>query len=188
MKRFTVRAMTTPEYHEWQSKKINDNIPRPREECVQSIEEHLQVVPSELEIIKQYFEKRSLELGKKIEQLEEERMRLGLDVDIHKLEVEKLRKGKNKTEEDLDSLKTDYKKLRLSLRTAGLGKMSEQWRQEINEEKTKADQWEKKFQEARARENALEKSLLECRNEEASLKAGVAELERWFHLCVVVTL
>ncbi|MBA0881681.1 hypothetical protein Goshw_020298 [Gossypium schwendimanii] len=148
MKRFTVRAMTTPEYHEWQSKK--------------------------------YFEKRSLELGKKIEQLEEERMRLGLDVDIHKLEVEKLRKGKNKTEEDLDSLKTDYKKLRLSLRTAGLGKMSEQWRQEINEEKTKADQWEKKFQEARARENALEKSLLECRNEENSmieLRASLNKIE-----------
>ncbi|KAK5840350.1 hypothetical protein PVK06_009245 [Gossypium arboreum] len=38
-------------------------------------------------------------------------MRLGLDIDIHKLEAEKLRKGKNKAEEDLDSLKTDYKKL-----------------------------------------------------------------------------
>ncbi|MFQ6668601.1 hypothetical protein Gotur_034178 [Gossypium turneri] len=66
-------------------------------------------------------------------------MRLGLDVDIHKLEAEKLRKGKNKAEEDLDSLKTDYKKLHLSLRTAGLGKTSEQWRQEIKQEKAKAD-------------------------------------------------
>ncbi|MFQ6629203.1 hypothetical protein Gotur_006989 [Gossypium turneri] len=90
-------------------------------------------------IIKQDFEKRSSELGKKIEQLEEEKMRLGLDVDIHKLEAEKLRKGKNKAEEDLDSLKMDYKKLHLSIRTADLGKTSEQWRQEIKEEKTKAD-------------------------------------------------
>ncbi|MBA0832366.1 hypothetical protein Goarm_016762, partial [Gossypium armourianum] len=47
-------------------------------------------------------------------------MRLGLDVDIHKLKAEKLRKGKNKAEEDLDSLKMDYKKLRLSIRTASL--------------------------------------------------------------------
>ncbi|MBA0818378.1 hypothetical protein Gohar_022136 [Gossypium harknessii] len=145
MKRFTVGVMTTPEYHEWWSKRVNDNIPGPREEYVRSTEEHLQVVPLELEIIKQDFEKRSSELGKKIEQLEEEKMELGLDVDIHKLEAEKLRKGKNKTEEDLDSLKMDYKKLRLSIRTAGLGKTSEQWRQEIKEEKTKADQWEKKF-------------------------------------------
>ncbi|MBA0787644.1 hypothetical protein Gotri_028116 [Gossypium trilobum] len=72
-----------------------------------------------------------------------EKMRLGLDVDIHKLEAEKLRKGKNKAEEDLDSLRADYKKLRLSIRTAGLGKTSEQWRQEIKEERTKVDQWEK---------------------------------------------
>ncbi|MFQ6621782.1 hypothetical protein Gotur_001782, partial [Gossypium turneri] len=66
-------------------------------------------------------------------------MRLGLDVDIHKLEAEKLRKGKNKAGKDLDSLKMDYKKLRLSIRMASLGKTSEQWRQEIKEEKTKAD-------------------------------------------------
>ncbi|MBA0880411.1 hypothetical protein Goshw_007714 [Gossypium schwendimanii] len=114
--------MKTPEYYGWWSKRVNDNIPGPREDCVQSLEEHLQVAPLELEIIKHDFEKRSSEWGKRIEQLEEEKMRLGLDVDIHKLEAEKLRKGKNKAEEDLDSLKTNYKKLRLSMRTAGLGK------------------------------------------------------------------
>ncbi|MBA0877506.1 hypothetical protein Goshw_018529 [Gossypium schwendimanii] len=45
-----------------------------------------------------------------------------------------------RAEEDLDSLKTDYKKLRLSMKTAGLGKTSEQWRKEIQEEKNKADE------------------------------------------------
>ncbi|MBA0878899.1 hypothetical protein Goshw_022876 [Gossypium schwendimanii] len=110
-------------------------------------------------------------------------MHLGLDVDIHKLEAEKLRKWKNKAEEDLDSLKTNYRKLRLSIKTVGLGKTSEQWRQEIKEEKTKANQWEKKFQGTQARESALEKSLLECQNEEARLKARVADLEKSLHLC-----
>ncbi|MFQ6667504.1 hypothetical protein Gotur_033501 [Gossypium turneri] len=38
--------MTTPEYYEWWSKRVNDNIPRLREEDVRSIEEYLQVVPS----------------------------------------------------------------------------------------------------------------------------------------------
>ncbi|MBA0783409.1 hypothetical protein Gotri_001127 [Gossypium trilobum] len=52
-------------------------------------------------------------------------MNLRLDADVQKLEAERLRKGKTKAEEDLDSLKTDYKKLRLSMRTAGLGKTSE---------------------------------------------------------------
>ncbi|MBA0875957.1 hypothetical protein Goshw_028053, partial [Gossypium schwendimanii] len=84
--------------------------------------EHLQVLPSEIEIIKQGFEKRSLELGKKIEQLEEEKMQLGLDVDIQRLEADKLRKGKNKAEEDLDNLKIHYKKLCRSIRTTGLAR------------------------------------------------------------------
>ncbi|KAK5771734.1 hypothetical protein PVK06_047976 [Gossypium arboreum] len=95
------------------------------------MEEQLQVALSELEIIKHDFEKKSSELGKRIEQLEEEKMRLRLDVEVQKLEAEKLRKRKNEVEEDLESLKTDYKKLRLSMRIAGFGKTSEQWRQEI---------------------------------------------------------
>ncbi|MFQ6636284.1 hypothetical protein Gotur_014092 [Gossypium turneri] len=102
--------------------------------------------PLLIEIIKKEFEKRNLELGRKIEQLEEEKIQLGLDVDVQKLETDKWIKGKNKAKEDLDSLKVDYKKLHRSIRTAGLGKTSEQWRQKIQEEKTKADQWEKKFQ------------------------------------------
>ncbi|MFQ6659183.1 hypothetical protein Gotur_028177 [Gossypium turneri] len=131
MKRLAVGPMTTPEYSEWWVKRINDNIPGPSLENSQSIEEHLRVVPSELEIIKQDFERRNAKLEKKIEQMEEEKVNLRLDVDVQKLEADKLRKGKNKAEEELDSLKTDYKKLRLSMRTAGLGKTSEQWREEI---------------------------------------------------------
>ncbi|KAL1074101.1 hypothetical protein V6Z11_D11G267400 [Gossypium hirsutum] len=139
MKRLAVGPTTTPEYNEWWVRRINDNILRPSQGDSQSIEEHLRVDPSELEIMKHDFEKRNAELEKRIEQLEEEKMHLGLDVDVQKLETKKLGKEKNKAEEDLDSLKTDYKKLRLSIRTVGLGKTPEQWRQEIREEKIKAD-------------------------------------------------
>ncbi|MBA0673524.1 hypothetical protein Goklo_024802 [Gossypium klotzschianum] len=110
----------TPEYSQWRDQKVNDNIPMSNSENARSLEEHLQVLPSDIEIIKQDFEKRILELGKKIEQLEEEKMQLGLDVNIQNLEADKLRKRKNKAEKDLDSLKTDYKKLRRSMRTASL--------------------------------------------------------------------
>ncbi|MFQ6653617.1 hypothetical protein Gotur_024926, partial [Gossypium turneri] len=138
--------MTTHKYNEWWVKRINDNVPKPSLENSQSIEEHLRVVPSELEIIKKNFERRNVELEKKIEQMEEEKINLRLDVDVQKLEVKKLRKGKNKAEEDLDDLKTDYKKLRLLIRTNGLGKTSEQWREEIREEKDKSGRWERKLQ------------------------------------------
>ncbi|MBA0746479.1 hypothetical protein Gogos_008994 [Gossypium gossypioides] len=119
MKRLAVGPMTTVEYNEWWVRRINDNIPEPSQENSQSIKEHLRVVPSELEIIRHDFETRNAELVKKIEQMEEEKMNLRLDIDVQKLEAEKLKKGKNKAEEDLDSLKTDYKKLRLSMRTTG---------------------------------------------------------------------
>lgn len=86
------------------------------------MEEYLQVIPSKLDILNQDFERKSLELGKRIEKLEEEKIQLGLDVDVQKLEAEKMRKGKNEVVEDLNSLKNDYKKLRLLIRTVELGK------------------------------------------------------------------
>ena len=92
---------------------------------MQSIEEYLRVIPFELEIIRQDFERRNADLKKKIEQMEEEKTNLRLDIDVQKLENERLKKEKNKADEELGSLKTDYKKLRLSIRTAGLGKTSE---------------------------------------------------------------
>ncbi|MBA0575376.1 hypothetical protein Golob_027334, partial [Gossypium lobatum] len=82
MKRLAVGPMITPEYSEWLVKRINNNIPGPSQEYSQSIEEHLRVVPSKLEIIKQDFERRNVELEKKIQQIEEEKMNLKLDVDV----------------------------------------------------------------------------------------------------------
>ncbi|MFQ6647804.1 hypothetical protein Gotur_021680 [Gossypium turneri] len=68
------------------------------------------------------FERRNEELEKKIEKMKEEKMNLRLDVDVQKLEADKLRKGKNKAEEELDSLKTDYKKLQVQARNEALEK------------------------------------------------------------------
>ncbi|XP_012472473.1 uncharacterized protein LOC105789650 [Gossypium raimondii] len=168
MKRFTVGAMITPEYNGWWSKRINDNIPEPSHEGSQLIEEHLRVVPSELQILKQDFERRNAELEKQIEQIKEEKINLRLDVDVQKLEAERLKKGKARAEENLDSLKTDYKKLRLSMRTARLGKTSELWRKEIQQEKNKADEWERRFQEIQAQNETLKRSLSENQKEKGS--------------------
>ncbi|MBA0770844.1 hypothetical protein Gotri_019414, partial [Gossypium trilobum] len=55
MKRFAANPMTTPEYDWWRGKRFNDNVPE-----------------SSLELIKQDFEKKSSELGKKIEQWRKE--------------------------------------------------------------------------------------------------------------------
>ncbi|MBA0814986.1 hypothetical protein Gohar_020771, partial [Gossypium harknessii] len=60
MKRFTVNPMTIPEYDWWWGKRVNDNIPM----STRPIEEHLQVITSELEIIKQDFENKSSKVEK----------------------------------------------------------------------------------------------------------------------------
>ncbi|XP_040937983.1 uncharacterized protein [Gossypium hirsutum] len=120
VKILTEGPTTTLECKGWFSKRINDNIPRPSLGAARSMEESLRVIPSELEVIKQEFERKNLELGKKIERLEE-KMYLSLDVDVQKIE--------------------------LSMKRAGLGKSSEQWQQEVQEERAKAEYWKKKFQE-----------------------------------------
>ncbi|MBA0785843.1 hypothetical protein Gotri_026687 [Gossypium trilobum] len=126
--------------------------------------------PLILEIVKQDFKKKSLELRKMIKKFEEEKIQLGLDVDVQKLETMKMRKGNNKVEEDLNSLKTYYEKLRLSMRTVGLGKTSEQWRLEIQEENIRVDQ---------ARVAELERSLYQYRshNSTIKLKASLSKIE-----------
>ncbi|MBA0613820.1 hypothetical protein Godav_014181 [Gossypium davidsonii] len=65
------------------------------QENTQPIEEHLQVIPFKLEIVKQDFGRRSSKLAKQIEKLEEEKMRLGLDVDVQKLKFEKMLESRN---------------------------------------------------------------------------------------------
>ncbi|KAA3483243.1 paramyosin-like [Gossypium australe] len=181
MKRVDVSPMTTPEYSGWWIRRANDNIPMPSLEGARSIEEYLRVVPSGLEIIKQDFEKRNSELGRRIEKLEEEKMYLRLDVDVQKSEAKKLRKGKKRVEEDLNDLKTEYKKLHLSTKNAGLGNTSEKWQHEVQEEKAKADHWEKKFLEMQMQNEALEKRLAESQKEKSGLKDRVAELGRSLH-------
>ncbi|MBA0877377.1 hypothetical protein Goshw_004404 [Gossypium schwendimanii] len=73
IKILAVGPSMTPEYSQWYDQRVNDNISVSNLETTRSLEEHLQVLPSEIEIIKQDFEKRSVELGKKIKQLEEEK-------------------------------------------------------------------------------------------------------------------
>ncbi|MBA0672761.1 hypothetical protein Goklo_024287 [Gossypium klotzschianum] len=66
MKRLAMGPMTIPEYNNWRVRRINNNIREQSHENSQSMEEYLRVVPSELEIIKQDFERRNAELEKKM--------------------------------------------------------------------------------------------------------------------------
>ncbi|KAK5785879.1 hypothetical protein PVK06_040500 [Gossypium arboreum] len=125
VKILTEGSTTTLEYKGWFSKRINDNILRPSSGADRSMEESLRVILLELEVIKQEFKRKNLELGRDIERLEEEKMYLNLDIDVQKIEVENVMKEKRKIEEDQDGLKMQYKMIQLSMKRVGLGKSSE---------------------------------------------------------------
>ncbi|MBA0637123.1 hypothetical protein Godav_029698, partial [Gossypium davidsonii] len=150
MKRLAVGSIAAPEYIEWWGRRINDNISGPSQGDSQLTRKHPQVVPSELK--------------KKIEQMVEEKMNLRLGMDVQKLETEKLRKWKNKADGDLDSLKTDYKRLRYSMKAIGLGKTS------VQNEKG----------ELKARVAELEKTLYQYRNRNSviELRASLDKIEQ----------
>ncbi|KAG8488916.1 hypothetical protein CXB51_016853 [Gossypium anomalum] len=115
-----ISPATTPEYVEWTGRRINDNIPKPSVEGARLMEEYLQVTPSELEIMKQVFERKNLELEKRIAMFEEEKIYLSLDVDVQKMEVKK---------------------------RTGIGGSSNQLQKEVRGEKSKAEYWERKVTE-----------------------------------------
>ncbi|KAL1175088.1 hypothetical protein V6Z11_A04G064500 [Gossypium hirsutum] len=89
-----ISPATTLKCVKWRGRRVNDNIPKPSMEGARPIEEYLQVRPSELEIIKQEFERQSLEFERRVAKLEEEKMYLSLEVDVQNMKVEKERKEK----------------------------------------------------------------------------------------------
>ncbi|KAG8478065.1 hypothetical protein CXB51_027363 [Gossypium anomalum] len=174
LKGVAISPATTPEYVEWRGRRINDNIPKPSVEGARPMEEYLQVTLSELEIMKQEFERKNLVLEKRIAKLEEEKMYLAREEDSkarRRKDVEKERKEKRKIEEDRDDLKEYYKKAQVSLRKERVGGSSDQLQKEVQEGNARAEYWEKKFQEMQSRNLALEE-------ENKGLKSKITELGR----------
>ncbi|MBA0671224.1 hypothetical protein Goklo_024703 [Gossypium klotzschianum] len=119
--------------------------------------------------------------------MEEEKMNLRLDADVQKLEMERLRKRKARAEEDLECLKTDYKQLRLSMRTAGLGKTSEQClsgnQKEKGELENRVTELEGSLHQHRNRNFVMELKASLNRIEE--MKEGIEELEAALRSCEI---
>ncbi|XP_012468803.1 uncharacterized protein LOC105786875 [Gossypium raimondii] len=139
------------------------------------MEEYLQVIPSELEIIKQDFEKSNLELEKKIERLEEEKMHLRLDADVQKLEAEKLRKGNKIREEKGKADRWEKKCQETQLQNEALERNLLESRSETDELKERIAELERSLHRYRNRNTAVELRASLSKIEE--IKKRVEELE-----------
>ncbi|MFQ6652223.1 hypothetical protein Gotur_024194, partial [Gossypium turneri] len=171
--------MTTLEYHGWWAKRINDNTSKFNQEDSQSIEEHLRVIPSELEIIRQDFGRKNADLEKKIEQMEEEKTNLRLDIDVQKLETEKLRKEKNKAEEELEEKdkvdRWEQKFQEMQRRNEALEKSLSESQKEKGELKDRVIVLERSLRQYRSRNSTIELKASLSKIEE--MKERIEELE-----------
>ncbi|GMI78181.1 hypothetical protein HRI_001487400 [Hibiscus trionum] len=159
------------------SMRINDDIPLPNSENDVPLAEQLQVDPSEMEIAKHDFKKKYLIMENRLSGLENEKNQLKFGMQSQEREIERLRKGKGKAEEDLNNLRNDYKKLRTFAKYADLGKTSTEWKHEIQEEKEKVDRWEMRFNDIQGQQITMEEELFRNRAENLSLRGRVGELE-----------
>ncbi|GMJ01039.1 hypothetical protein HRI_003773000 [Hibiscus trionum] len=177
MESFDEKPRVMPEYRRWRSMRINDDIPLPNSENNVPLEEQLQVDPSEMEIAKHDFKKKYLIMENRLSGLENEKNQLKFGMQSQEREIERLRKGKGKAEEDLNNLRNDYKKLRTFAKYADLGKTSTEWKHEIQEEKEKVDRWEMRFNDIQGQQITMEEELFRNRAENLSLRSRVGELE-----------
>ncbi|KAK5842863.1 hypothetical protein PVK06_005277 [Gossypium arboreum] len=124
------------------------------------MEENLRVIPSDLEVIKQEFERKNLDLGRKIEKLEEEKMYLSLDVDVQKIEVKKWQQ-----EVQEERAKVEY------------------WEKKFQEMQAQNQALEKDNQGLKAKVTELGRSLHHHRNRNSAveLKASLNKIEEMKH-------
>ncbi|KAK8554935.1 hypothetical protein V6N13_016189 [Hibiscus sabdariffa] len=89
--------MFTIDYEAWRTRRGFDNIPLPDQKNVLSFEEHLKVVPTEVEVMRHECEVEKNELKRRIRELETQSRDLYLDVVYYKKTVKKRGKRKRST-------------------------------------------------------------------------------------------
>ncbi|MBA0818185.1 hypothetical protein Gohar_021217, partial [Gossypium harknessii] len=159
-------------------KRVNDNILGPSQEDVRLMEEYLQVVPSEIEIIKQDFEKKNSELGKRVEQLEEEKMHWKLDVDKKFQETQKRNEALEKS-----LLESRNEKGKLKARVAELKNSLHHYRNRNSTMELRTSL--SKIEEMKRRVEKLEVALQNCEMQIEFLEASEEQVADYLQTLVV---
>ncbi|KAL4367586.1 hypothetical protein GQ457_05G010780 [Hibiscus cannabinus] len=135
---FDSQQMFTPDYDFWRQARVNDKLPLPSTGETKSLEEHLKVVPSEADILRNELKRAEDE----IEALQAKHGRdlydAGLDLDKARGETEQWKKMYDKLEKKYMIQHADFLKFQTTVRNADLRKTPKQWEEDINK------QWQKK--------------------------------------------
>ncbi|KAE8685499.1 BTB/POZ domain-containing protein SETH6 [Hibiscus syriacus] len=133
------KEMLTPDYEEWRSDRKNENIPLPDQNEDISMEDHIKVVPSEIEILRAEFEAEREGWSKELEQMRQDKAMLGVDIEFHSSQCAMLRKDKEKGDDEYRALQKNYQKLYKSRKASGSSQATIQMTRELNIEKRRVE-------------------------------------------------
>ncbi|KAL4303321.1 hypothetical protein GQ457_10G009260 [Hibiscus cannabinus] len=102
------RPMFTIDYEAWRTRHGFDNIPLPDQKNVLSFEEHLKVVPTEVEVVRHECEVEKNELKRRIRELETQSRDLDLDVVYYKKQLRNVEKERDQLAEDFTDLQASH--------------------------------------------------------------------------------
>ncbi|KAL4376261.1 hypothetical protein GQ457_02G038780 [Hibiscus cannabinus] len=185
------RPMFTIDYEAWRTRRGFDNIPLPDQKNVISFEEHLKVVPTEVEVVRHECEVEKNELKRRIRELEAQNRDLDLDVVYYKKQLRNVEKERDQLAEDFTDLQASHQKIQGKLKVAGMRKTTEEWERELREQEMEAGRYKKLFlakekdfrsllqdmQRLQQRSNSTWGDLVKSQAENQELKDVVSELE-----------
>ncbi|KAL4280686.1 hypothetical protein GQ457_03G014130 [Hibiscus cannabinus] len=163
---FDPKQMFTPDYDFWRHARVNDKLLLPSTGETKSLQEHLKVVPSEADILRNEL-KRAKD---KIEALQTKHGRdlydAGLDVDKARGETEQLRKMYDKLEKKYMIQNAYFLKFQTTVRNADLRKTPKQWEEDIKqavaEERERGRREVKALLHGRGRRTIVRSALMSC--------------------------
>ncbi|KAL4291673.1 hypothetical protein GQ457_14G014390 [Hibiscus cannabinus] len=179
------------DYEAWRTRRGFDNIPLPDQKNVISFEEHLKVVPTEVEVVRHECEVEKNELKRRIRELETQNRDLDLDVVYYKKQLRNVEKERDQLAEDFTDLQASHQKIQGKLKVAGMRKTTEEWERELREQEMEAGRYKKLFlakekdfrsllqdmQRLQQRSNSTWDDLVKSQAENQELKDVVSELE-----------
>ncbi|XP_039036220.1 uncharacterized protein LOC120172974 [Hibiscus syriacus] len=128
---FTFESRLSRGYEEWRSNRVNDNIPIGNQENIQSMEEHLRVIPSPLEQARLDFEVERKQWRVTLQKLKDEVYQKGLEIDIQKSRADRIEKVEKQLRLDFNDLYLSHQRMIKDQASASSSKSSAEWRQEV---------------------------------------------------------
>ncbi|KAG8475758.1 hypothetical protein CXB51_032560 [Gossypium anomalum] len=132
----------------------------------------LEEMPSELEMVRQEFEREKAKMSRDLSTLQEENYQLKIEVQVERSRTEKVQKEAEIVRNDLRDLHLENKKLRNTIKNSGLGKSTAEWKEEISNIKGGMEFWKEK---AKKEEEKAARAAIELKKKNAEYEMVTAE-------------